>query len=64
MRMKRFCTQDLTSIGCCQFFFIPETCPLPTTATTEECSLATFNNLEDMYLDKNQQLKLNNNCNI
>lgn len=37
-------------MGCSQFFFIPDKCPLPTTATTEECSLATFNNVDDMYL--------------
>jgi Fe-S-cluster-containing hydrogenase component 2 len=42
--------EKVTCIGCSQCFLIPATCPFPTTATTDECSLATFNNFEDIYL--------------
>lgn len=37
--------------GCFQYFLIPCKWPLPTTATTELCSLAVLSNVDDMNLN-------------
>ncbi len=42
---------SLTTTGCFQCFLIPCKCPFPTTATTELFSLAILSNVDDMYLE-------------